>query len=110
MRRKSISVVGFFSTLLVSSMGGLLWAAEPGSKDLDYPNRAITIIVPWAPAGPSDMLSRIVAGQMSRTLGQKILVENVVGAGGTTAALRVKRAAPDGYTILTGNMGTHAAA
>lgn len=110
MRRKSISVVGFFLTLFVSSIGGLLWAAEPGSKDLDYPNRAITIIVPWAPAGPSDMLSRIVAGQMSRTLGQKILVENVVGAGGTTAALRVKRAAPDGYTILTGNMGTHAAA
>jgi putative tricarboxylic transport membrane protein len=110
MRSKKIPVVGFFSALLVCAMAGLLWAAEPSSKDSDYPNRAITIIVPWAPAGPSDMLSHIVAGQMSRTLGQKMLVENVVGGGGTTAALRVKRAAPDGYTILTGNMGTHAAA
>ena len=110
MRRKSISVVGFFSTLLVSAMGGLLWAAEPGSKDRDYPNRAITIIVPWAPGGPSDTLSHIMAGHMSRTLRQQILVENVVGVGGTTASLRVKRAAPDGYTILMGNMGTHAAA
>jgi tripartite-type tricarboxylate transporter receptor subunit TctC len=57
MRSKKIPVVGFFSTLLVSAMAGLLWAAEPSSKDSDYPNRAITIIVPWAPAGPSDMLS-----------------------------------------------------
>ena len=101
-----LPIFGFFSTVLFSAMAGLLWAAEPSSKDSDYPNRAITIIVPWAPAGPSDMLSRIVAGQMPRTLGQKILVENVVGAGGTTAALRVKRAAPDGYTLLAGNMGT----
>jgi putative tricarboxylic transport membrane protein len=108
MWRKKLPIFGLFSTVLVSAMGGLLWAADSSSKN-DYPNRAITIIVPWAPAGPSDMLSRIVAGQMSRTLGQNILVENVVGAGGTTAALRVKRAAPDGYTILTGNMGTHAA-
>jgi tripartite-type tricarboxylate transporter receptor subunit TctC len=51
----------------------------------------------------------MVASHMSRTLGQKIVVENIVGSGGITATLRAKRAAPDGYTILTGNMGTHAA-
>jgi tripartite-type tricarboxylate transporter receptor subunit TctC len=109
MWRKALPTFAVFSTLLVVGMGGLLRAAEPTSKDNDYPNRTITIIVPWAPGGPSDMLSRIVASGMSRTLRQQILVENVVGAGGTTAALRVKRAPPDGYMILTGNTGTHAA-
>jgi tripartite-type tricarboxylate transporter receptor subunit TctC len=108
--RRHIPIAGFFSMLAVAAGGGPLWAAEPSSTRTDYPNRAITIIVPWAAAGPSDTLSRLVAGHMSRTLGQKILVENVVGAGGTAAALRVKRAAPDGYTILTGNTGTHGAA
>ena len=84
--RRHIPIAGFFSMLAVAAGGGLLWAAEPSSTRTDYPNRAITIIVPWAAAGPSDTLSRLVAGHMSRTLGQKILVENVVGAGGTAAA------------------------
>ncbi len=91
-------------------MSGLPLAAAPDVEDSGYPNRAITIIVPWAPGGPSDTISRMLASHMSRTLGQKVFVENVVGSGGTTATLRVKRAAPDGYTLLTGNLGTHAAA
>jgi len=67
-------------------------------------------VVPWAPGGPSDTLSRVVASHMSRTLGQRVVVENNVGSAGTVAALRTKRAAPDGYRLLTGNTGTHAAA
>jgi tripartite-type tricarboxylate transporter receptor subunit TctC len=105
---RGILTTGFFSLVLAGGVG-LLCAAEPGSAKIDYPLRAITIIVPWAPGGPSDTISRMVASHMSRTLAQKILVENIVGSGGITASLRVKRAAPDGYTILTGNMGTHAA-
>src|SRR5262249_4356928 len=76
----------------------------------DYPRRPITLIVPFAAGGPTDVVARIVAEPMSRTLGQQIVVENIVGAGGTTASTRAMRANPDGYTIEMGHMGTHAAA
>jgi tripartite-type tricarboxylate transporter receptor subunit TctC len=66
------------------------------------------MIVPFAAAGPSDVSARIVGEHMSRTLGQRLIVENVVGAGGTTGSLRTMRANPDGYTIQMGHMGTHA--
>lgn len=75
----------------------------------DYPTRPVTVIVPFAAGGPTDVITRIVTEHMSRTLGQQLVVENVVGAGGTTASTRTKRAQPDGYTIMTGHMGTHAA-
>ena len=74
-----------------------------------YPNRIITMVVPFAAGGPTDVIARIMADHMSRTLGQNIVVENVAGAGGTTGSLRVARSAPDGYTILMGNLGTHSA-
>ena len=76
----------------------------------EYPTRNITMIVPFAAGGPTDVIARIVAADMSKTLGQQIIIENVVGAGGTTGATRAARAANDGYTIITGHMGTHAAA
>jgi putative tricarboxylic transport membrane protein len=75
-----------------------------------YPTRSITMIVPFAAGGPTDVISRIVTGHMAPTLGQSIIIENVVGAGGTTATSRAARAANDGYTLITGHMGTHAAA
>jgi tripartite-type tricarboxylate transporter receptor subunit TctC len=75
-----------------------------------YPTRSITMIVPFAAGGPTDVISRIVTGHMAQTLGQSIIIENVVGAGGTTATSRAARAANDGYTLITGHMGTHAAA
>ncbi len=75
-----------------------------------YPTRSITMIVPFAAGGPTDVISRIVTGHMAPTLGQSIIIENVVGAGGTTATARAARAANDGYTLITGHMGTHAAA
>ena len=74
-----------------------------------YPARAITLIVPFPPGGSTDVAARIVADHMSRTLGQQVVVQNVSGAGGTTGSTRAMRADPDGYTILMGQMGTHAA-
>jgi tripartite-type tricarboxylate transporter receptor subunit TctC len=75
----------------------------------DYPTRTITMIVPFAAGGPTDVISRIVTGHMAQTLGQSIIIENVVGAGGTTATTRAARATNDGYALITGHMGTHAA-
>src|ERR1044072_8307784 len=75
-----------------------------------YPTRSITMIVPFAAGGPTDVVARIVTGHMAQTLGQSIIIENVVGAGGTTATTRAARAANDGYTLITGHMGPHAAA
>ena len=74
-----------------------------------YPSRTITLIVPFPPGGSTDVAARIVADHMSRTLGQQVIVQNVSGAGGTTGSTRAMRSDPDGYTILMGQMGTHAA-
>lgn len=71
-----------------------------------FPIRYITMIVPFAAGGPTDIVGRIVAEHMSRTLGQQVVVENVAGAAGTTGAARVAKAAPDGHTILVGPMST----
>jgi tripartite-type tricarboxylate transporter receptor subunit TctC len=84
-------------------------ALAPAAGQSNYPARPITAIVPFAAGGPTDVITRIVAEHMSRTLGQPIIIENIVGAGGTTASTRAMRAAPDGYTIEMGHMGTHAA-
>jgi tripartite-type tricarboxylate transporter receptor subunit TctC len=83
--------------------------AQAQAQAQDYPTRAITMIVPFAAGGPTDVIARIVTGHMAQTLGQSIIIENVVGAGGTTATTRAARAANDGYTLITGHMGTHAA-
>src|SRR5262245_63534014 len=74
-----------------------------------YPSRPITIIVPFSAGGTTDVIARILGEHMSRTLGQQLIVENAVGAGGTTGSIRAMRASPDGYTVELGNMGTHAA-
>jgi tripartite-type tricarboxylate transporter receptor subunit TctC len=84
-------------------------AVAAPARAQDYPTRTITMIVPFAAGGPTDVISRIVTGHMAQTLGQSIIIENVVGAGGTTATTRAARAANDGYTLITGHMGTHAA-
>ena len=74
-----------------------------------YPNRAITFIVPFPPGAATDVCARIVADHMSRTLGQQLIIQNISGAGGTVGSARAMRAEADGYTILMGQMGTHAA-
>jgi tripartite-type tricarboxylate transporter receptor subunit TctC len=95
---------------IVAGLFALGLAAAPAAAQSGYPNRTITVIVPFAAGGPTDVIARIVSDSMSKTLGQSIVIENVVGAGGTTGIIRAKRAAPDGYTIAMGHMGTHAAA
>lgn len=85
-------------------------AGTNSAQAQDYPSRTATIIVPFAAGGPADITGRIVADIFSRYLGQKFVVENVVGAGGTTGAIRAARAPADGYTILSGHLGTNALA
>src|SRR5262245_34279231 len=75
-----------------------------------YPNRYISIIVPFSAGSPVDTISRILAPGMSRRLGQQVVVENVTGAGGTTGITRGAKAAPDGYTMVIASTGTHAGA
>jgi len=75
-----------------------------------YPSKPITAIVPFAAGGPTDVVTRLVTEHMSRTLGQQIVVENIGGAGGSIGMSRAAAAAPDGYTIAVGNMGTQSAA
>ena len=88
----------------------VLAAMPAGAGAQSYPARPITVIVPFAAGGPTDVLARILGQHMSQTLGQQIVVENVTGAGGSIGAARVAKAAPDGYTLVMGNLGTHAAA
>ncbi|HEV2955801.1 MAG TPA: tripartite tricarboxylate transporter substrate-binding protein [Xanthobacteraceae bacterium] len=73
-----------------------------------YPTRPVTIIVPFAPGGGADVSGRVAGEHMSRTLGQRFVIENFPGAGGTTGSIRAMRATPDGYTIEVGHIGTHA--
>ena len=75
-----------------------------------YPSRPVTIVVPFAAGGPTDIIARISGEYFSKALGQQFVVENVAGAGGTTGITRAAQAKPDGYTIMMGHMGTHGAA
>lgn len=75
----------------------------------DYPSKPITMIVPFAAGGSSDVIARLVGDEMGRVLGQRIVMENMGGAGGATALSRAAKAEPDGYTIVIGNSGTNAA-
>ncbi|HXX26408.1 MAG TPA: tripartite tricarboxylate transporter substrate-binding protein [Pseudolabrys sp.] len=74
----------------------------------DFPTRTMTMIIPFAAGGPTDLLGRLVAQRMSEILGQTIVVENVGGAGGMAGSKRVADAKPDGYTFEIGTVGTHA--
>jgi tripartite-type tricarboxylate transporter receptor subunit TctC len=74
-----------------------------------FPDRQITMVIPYAPAGSTDVLGRILAQVMSKNLGQTVLVDNTAGAGGTIGAGRVARSKPDGYTILFHNMAQSSA-
>ena len=79
------------------------FAGQAGAQT--YPDRPVTVIVPFAAGGPTDTVTRLVAEAMSKDLGQQIIVENVGGAGGTIGAGRVAQAAPDGYTLLLHHIG-----
>jgi len=103
---REISKALLFCGAVLASLGASL---NPSAAQSSYPDRPVTMIIPFAAGGPSDVLGRHVVDAMSKNLGQRIVVENVGGAGGTIGSTRAARAAPDGYTILLGHTGTHAA-
>jgi tripartite-type tricarboxylate transporter receptor subunit TctC len=82
-------------------------AVADGSNAQDYPSRPITIVVPFAAGGPTDVVARLIVEPMRAALGQAVIIENVTGAAGTVGAGRVARANPDGYTLIAGYWGTH---
>lgn len=104
-------------TLTRRRFGGLIGAAA-GAAALGplaapalaqgFPGRAVTLIVPFAPGGSTDLVARLVAAKMSEMLGQQVIVDNRGGAGGNLGAGTVAKADPDGYTILMGTVATHA--
>ena len=84
----------------------ILFGAAPAQAQT-YPSRPITLVVPFPPGGSTDAAARIMAERMRATLGQSVIVENMTGASGSLAIARVGRAVPDGYTLSSGDWGTH---
>ncbi|MBK1866337.1 tripartite tricarboxylate transporter substrate-binding protein [Aestuariivirga sp. YIM B02566] len=91
--------------LLAAFAAATMLALASGAQAQTYPDRPITMVVPFAAGGPTDTVTRLVAEAMSKDLGQQIVVENVGGAGGTLGAARVAKADPDGYTLLLHHIG-----
>jgi tripartite-type tricarboxylate transporter receptor subunit TctC len=94
----------FAATLIAVLFAPFTTSAQP------YPSRPVTVVVPFPAGGPSDVVARIVTDQMGKLLGETMVIENVGGAGGTIGSARVAAAAPDGYTLLAGSMGSHVSA
>jgi tripartite-type tricarboxylate transporter receptor subunit TctC len=90
----------------VAAVGLLVLTA--GASAQTFPNRALTMIIPFAAGGPTDVLGRIIGIRMGEILGQQVVIENVGGAGGMTGARRGADAPADGYTFVLGTVGTHA--
>jgi tripartite-type tricarboxylate transporter receptor subunit TctC len=87
---------------------GALLAVTAGASAQTFPNRPMTMVIPFAAGGPTDVLGRVVGARMSEILGQQIVIENVGGGGGQTGSRRVVDSKPDGYTFVLGTVGTHA--
>jgi len=104
--------MNFWKTAAVSAMALVVGMACPATETRtdNYPSRTITLIVPFPPGGPSDVVARIIADGMGRVLDQTVIIENVGGAGGTIGGARVAAATPDGYILLAGSMGSQVSA
>ncbi|MDQ1183894.1 tripartite-type tricarboxylate transporter receptor subunit TctC [Agrobacterium larrymoorei] len=96
------------AALMLAASAAALLSFSAGAYAQAYPERTITLVVPFAAGGSTDVVARVIAQKMGDALGQQIVVENVAGAGGNLGADRVARAEPDGYTILMGTVATHA--
>lgn len=87
---------------------GLVLLGAAGIASAAYPEKPITLIVPWAAGGSTDILARALGEQLSKSLGQPVVVDNRAGASGNIGSNMVAKARPDGYTLLVGSMSTHA--
>ena len=94
-----------FAGIAAVVSAGTLLGSNIASAQKDWPTKSIQLIVPFAAGGPTDSIARLIAVPMGQALGQRVVVENVPGAGGTIASTKVARAAPDGYTIYIHHMG-----
>jgi len=92
-------------TKRIGLIAGLLLLGVSQTGAQDYPSKVVTMIVPYAAGGPTDTVARLIAAPMSKTLTQQVIIENVLGAGGTIAANRVAKSSPDGYSILIHHIG-----
>src|SRR5207237_3273072 len=98
-------------TMLRKAFGvalGALIAACTAATAQNFPNKPVTMIIPFAAGGPTDVLGRVVGQRMGELLGQQVVIENIGGAGGMTGSKRVADAAPDGYNMVLATVGTHA--
>ncbi|MGO8924607.1 MAG: Bug family tripartite tricarboxylate transporter substrate binding protein [Xanthobacteraceae bacterium] len=103
-RWSAVGLAGLVLAGLLAALGlAHVWVARA-----DWPSRPITMVVPFAAGGPTDVVGRVIADRLSEILGQQVIVENVGGAGGMTGAQRVVLASPDGYQVLLGTVGTQA--
>ena len=93
-------------------VGTFLFAlgAMPACVAAPYPAKPVKLIVAFPPGGPTDSVARLIAGQLSKTLGQQVIVENRPGAGGTIGAALAAKSPADGYTLFLGTTGTLASA
>ena len=99
----------FFRCAVLPALAGILVLMGAASAAAAaYPDKPITLIVPWAPGGTTDIIARAIAEQMTKSLGQSVIVENRSGAAGNIGSSIVAKARPDGYTLLVGSMSTHA--
>jgi tripartite-type tricarboxylate transporter receptor subunit TctC len=98
------------TTKLSVALALAVWAAVVGAHAQTYPSRPVTVIVPFAAGGVTDIVARIVSERMKTALGQSVIIENVSGAGGTIGVTRLFRAAPDGYTLVVGQWTSHVGA
>ena len=94
-------------TIFGTALAMLLALAGSASAQ-NFPNRAVTMVIPFAAGGPQDTIGRIIGQRMGELLGQTVVIENLGGAGGMTGSKRVAEATPDGYTMVLGSVGTHA--
>ena len=97
-------------TKLSVALAFAIWAAVAGAHAQTYPSRPVTVIVPFAAGGVTDIVARIVSERMKTALGQSVIIENVSGAGGTIGVTRLFRAVPDGYTLVVGQWTSHVGA
>ncbi len=100
---RSVRVAPTLATIVAAS---LAWLGPSAAQD--FPNRPVTMVVPYGPGSPADIIGRLLAQGMTESLGQPVVVENVAGAGGTTGVNRVAKSPPDGYAFVQGGTGTHA--